>query len=91
MAAQDEVTHTKWYQKRYLGRADDKCRVCETRTERLVHILSSCPGYLWGLIKQGHNKVVYLLAGSITWSLGLTVPKALRGQEGATTPGTWGT
>ncbi len=90
IGAQDGVTHTNWYKKRYLGGKTDKCRICETKMETVGHILSNCPGHGWGLIKQRHNRVLCLLVKAVMDSMAWPMSKSMA-VHGIATAGVWGT
>ena len=91
IAAQDEVTHTRWYNNRYVKRCQTECRVCGAGTETVFHILSACKGHLFGLIKERHDRILYLLVKAVMKSLQITVPWKMTGPGGVAVPGVWGT
>ncbi len=69
---------------------NDVCRICEKKTETVGHILSICPGYLWGLIKQRHDRVLCLLTKAVMNSMAWPVPSDMAA-DGIAVTGVWGT
>ncbi len=90
MIAQDGVTHTRWYHNKFVERGPTECRVCGTDVETIEHILGFCDGYLWGLYKERHDRILFLLVKAVMKSLGLTVPKAMSASGGVAAAGVWG-
>lgn len=83
VAAQDGVTHTREYERRVLKRETPRwCRVCEKGKETLGHILTACPGHQWTLIKERHDRVLYLLTKAVLESLKIAVPKSMKSGGG---------
>ncbi len=90
IAAQDGVTHTRWYRNKFVKRGPTECRVCGTDVETIEHILGFCDGYLWGLYKERHDRILYLLVKAVMKSLGLTIPRAMSASGGVAAAGVWG-
>ena len=79
-------------QKRILrSRDDEECRACGAEAETIGHILSSFPFHSWSLIKERHDRVLFLLVKVILRASGLVVPGAYRAPGGTARPGVYGT
>ena len=92
IAAQDGVTATRKYLVEVAKQEGSvQCRACEQAPESLGHILSACPVQLFHLIKQRHDRVLYLLVRAVHGALGLGLPKDLLAPGGVARPGVYGT
>ena len=92
IAAQDGVTHTRAYRTRVLkDTGSPRCRACGRGDETMGHILSACSFHSWGLYKERHDRVLYLLVQAIRGSKGLRTQSVWRGRGGVAVPAVIGT
>ena len=88
VAAQDGVTYTQAYRRRYRKeKISETCRRCGKRPETIGHLLSSCESSLWSLIFKRHNRVLYQLVKAVAATLKIRLPKALKAPGGVAKPG----
>ena len=92
VAAQDGVIRTREFRCQILKEPNvpEVCRLCGVREETLGHILAHCPAHEWGLMKDRHDRLFYLLVRAVMKSLGLKLPVSLR-REGGVVRGVFGT
>ena len=92
IAAQDGVTHTRAYRTRILKDPGlPRCRACGKWDETIGHILLACSFHSWGLYKERHDRVLYLLVQAICSSMGLRTQSVWRFRGGVAVPAVLGT
>ena len=72
-------------------RDNEECRACGAEAETIGHILSSCPFHSWHLIKERHDRVLFLLVKAALKARGLVVPSVYKAPGGTARPGVYGT
>ena len=58
------------------NRETETCRACGAAPETIGHVLSKCPFHEWGLMKERHDRVLYLLVRAVLGAGSLPVPGA---------------
>ncbi|EEB19129.1 reverse transcriptase, putative [Pediculus humanus corporis] len=71
-AAQDQALRTHNYEKVILKvRQDDKCRICQSQSETIDHLISGCPILAKHEYLERHNKICQYLHWSICREYGM--------------------
>ena len=61
----------------------EECRACRADPEIIGHVLSKCSSHEWGLMKERHDSVLYVLVRVIMRALGLRFPSPYKTLVGA--------